>query len=425
MSENGTLTIYQRMTDPNESIKLLGNAIAKSGMFGCGSVEAGQVFAVECLHRNMPPLTLAERYHVIFGKLSMKAEAMLAGFEQAGGEYEEVERSADLASIKMTIKGKPRILSLSWADAQKEPFCYVGKEEDVVAKLLKNQTPPLKPKYATPRSRMQMLWARLVSDSVRFLCPSVVCGVYTPEEISDFDDAEQAAAGKRKTATAPVVAAETAEQVVASASPIATVVDAEFTTKSDAKNGQAPDAPNNPPVEVAVEFATADQRQKIEVLFAGLGMTGDQIEKSIKKRNATSLRNLPAAVAVELMATLEAAYEKKLKANGQQIIPTCGPCTVDQEQSIKAKLLEWKQTDPPKYKVFYDGLAKKLADSGRKGILQLSANDAARLYQHVQNKSIDGFLSLTLEAWQPAEKSAATQPQSLTQTQAEQPKSAA
>lgn len=32
-----------------------------------------------------------------------------------------------------------------------------------------------------------MLWARVTSDGVRALCPEIVAGVYTPEEIADFE----------------------------------------------------------------------------------------------------------------------------------------------------------------------------------------------------------------------------------------------
>ena len=52
--------------------------------------------------------------------------------------------------------------------------------------LQRGQKPPLKAKYSTPRARMQMLWARCVSDGVRVVAPECVQGIYTPEETSDF-----------------------------------------------------------------------------------------------------------------------------------------------------------------------------------------------------------------------------------------------
>ena len=44
----------------------------------------------------------------------------------------------------------------------------------------------MKPKYRTNRSRMQMIWARCVSDGVRVVCPAACQGVYTPEETEDI-----------------------------------------------------------------------------------------------------------------------------------------------------------------------------------------------------------------------------------------------
>lgn len=43
------------------------------------------------------------------------------------------------------------------------------------------------------RARMQMLWARCVSDGVRTVAPQCCCGIYTPEETDDFADAPRAA----------------------------------------------------------------------------------------------------------------------------------------------------------------------------------------------------------------------------------------
>jgi len=54
-------------------------------------------------------------------------------------------------------------------------------------KIYKSKNDELKFNWSTPRKRKQMLWARLVSDVVRAIAPQVVKGIYTPEEVADFD----------------------------------------------------------------------------------------------------------------------------------------------------------------------------------------------------------------------------------------------
>ena len=107
------LTVYERMNDPIDAIKVLGTAIAKSGMFGCGSIEQGQVFALECLARGMPPLTLAERFHVVQGKLMMKYDAMLAEFHALGGKHRILSRTEEKAEIELTIDGETHVETLT------------------------------------------------------------------------------------------------------------------------------------------------------------------------------------------------------------------------------------------------------------------------------------------------------------------------
>ena len=183
------LTIYDRFDHPGQFIEQLGKAICLSGMFGCDNASQGQVLALECASRKCPPMSLAERYHIIFGRLSMKADAMLADFRtNCGGSHRVVSRTAEKAAIELSANGETQTFTLTWDEARQEAFVYVGKEQAVIDKLAKGKTDSLmlKAKYATPRARMQMLWARVVSDGVRTMAPEVVAGYYTPEEVGDF-----------------------------------------------------------------------------------------------------------------------------------------------------------------------------------------------------------------------------------------------
>jgi hypothetical protein len=182
--------IYQQIADPVAAIETIGKAITLSRIFGCQNDAQGQILALECLAKKLPPLALAERYHLIDGKLSMKADAMLAGFEDAGGTYEIREYSPDACEINF-LRGKNQLtVRITWDMAQQEkwPYGKGGKET--------------KTNWSTAIGRQDMLWARVVSRGVRRLAPGVVCGRYTPEEIGDIEEDR------------PIVKAKKADDVV-------------------------------------------------------------------------------------------------------------------------------------------------------------------------------------------------------------------
>lgn len=181
------VAVYDRISNVPSFIDQLGEQIYRSTMFGCESPSQGKVMAMECIAKRLPPLSLAERYHLIKGKLSMKADAMLADFRRRGGKSKIVERSPERAAIKLALDGESQQFEITWEQAAREPFVYEGKEADTVTRLTAGQADKLKlkAKYATPRSRSQMLWARVVSDAVRAMAPEVVAGLYTPEELAD------------------------------------------------------------------------------------------------------------------------------------------------------------------------------------------------------------------------------------------------
>jgi hypothetical protein len=139
-----------------------------------------------CQQTGMSLLDFQSRYHVRQGRISMQAHAMLAEFVSRGGTFKMVERSPNRACIVLTKDGNEYISELSWADALQEPFIYAGNETDQLRELSKPlDQRKLKAKYQTPRSRMQMLWARVISDGVGTLDPGAR-QAYTPEETEDF-----------------------------------------------------------------------------------------------------------------------------------------------------------------------------------------------------------------------------------------------
>jgi len=152
----------------------LGSFLEKSGMFGCTSQGQGLVIAATCVQEGMSLLQFKRQFHILNGTPTMRADAMLAGLRQQGGSYKILARTTEKAEVEMESHGTAGKFSFTHDEAKQEPF-YTLKDDKTVA-----------PNYATPRKRMQMLWARVVSDGVRVIAPEVVAGVYTPEETAEF-----------------------------------------------------------------------------------------------------------------------------------------------------------------------------------------------------------------------------------------------
>lgn len=304
------LTVYDRMADPVAAIEALGKAIAKSRFLGCDNVEQGQVMAMECMARRMPPLMLAEKYHVIDGKLSMRADAMLAAFNEAGGKHRIVSRTADCAEIELTFAGQTYNERLTWAEAQAEPFPWTGKPD-------KAGQPVLKKNWATPRARKQMLWARVVSDAVRAMMPGVNCGRYTPEELGEVNSSDQ--------------------------SSESSVVDADYQVIQPAAPAPAPTTPEQPaPAETHPATSQTDEpdqlrrdREQIKNLWSMLQPTETQIAAMLAKRGAQSVMQLTAETAAELRRTLENAWAATEKKRIEEIGK---PITDEQIGQIKGLL---------------------------------------------------------------------------------------
>ena len=185
-----------------EDLKTLGAIFAASEMFGTSNPAQSIVIAAMCHQDGISYSKWQENNHMIHGKKSKRSDAIHADFLRNGGKVKILKRDSDAVIIHMIDKhGYEYDFSLTWGDALKEPFVYLGKESDVLDALESGNTTKLKlkDKYRSPRSRTQMLWARVISDSVRAVDPTCVQGVYTPEEVEDFIEADTAPTAKPRT----------------------------------------------------------------------------------------------------------------------------------------------------------------------------------------------------------------------------------
>jgi hypothetical protein len=165
-----TLPVHS-MTD----LQTVGAAIAASGMFGIKNDASGLVVAATCHQQGITLLEFVRTYHVVNGRPSMRADAMLAEFRKIGGRYKIEENSTERAAAIFEIDGQSVTFAYTIQDAKRTGDCY-----DKDGKTLKHT-------WATRPE--DMLWARMTSRAVRRLCPEIVAGLYTPEEVGDFERA--------------------------------------------------------------------------------------------------------------------------------------------------------------------------------------------------------------------------------------------
>lgn len=149
-------------------IERMAKAIATSKLFGLSSPEQAMALMLISQAEGTHPALAARDYHIIQGKPALKADAMMARFQQAGGRVEWIELTDSRVAAKFSHPQGGSV-EIDW-DMDRARAAQIGGK-DMWKKF--------------PR---QMLRARVISEGIRTVFPGVVIGVYTPEEVQDFDE---------------------------------------------------------------------------------------------------------------------------------------------------------------------------------------------------------------------------------------------
>ncbi len=298
---------YSDLADRIEAIEKLGKWIALSKMFGCDSVDQGCVIAADCFLTGMTLIEYQRRNKIVNGKPFKQYDSMLADFHERGGKSRLLESTSEIAKVEFHYQGNTTTAVLTWQELQKEPVPYLGKESEVIADLEAGKPVKLKPKYATPRSRQTMLLARLISSSLRVICPEVNFGTYTEEEF-DYVDADSVVTvspakeeAKRRIAESKVVTP--AEPVVAPApEPTPTPKDEPASDVHLEALGPV-ESPKNEP-------SKPEQIDRIKSVMAEFVNVDAEVRTKIKKKleshKFSKLADLSQAEADSLLAAMQA-----------------------------------------------------------------------------------------------------------------------
>jgi hypothetical protein len=152
---------------PLADIQKMAEVAATSKMFGFKNPQEAMAIMLLCQAENLHPAIAMRDFHVIQGRPALKADAMLARFQQAGGKVEwKVYTDAEVTGVFSHPQGGS--LEVTWTLSQAKSIGIANKDN------WKNY----------PRA---MLRARCLSEGIRAVYPGCVVGVYTPEEVQDFE----------------------------------------------------------------------------------------------------------------------------------------------------------------------------------------------------------------------------------------------
>jgi hypothetical protein len=148
----------------------MASAIAKSGLFGMKDTNSVLALMAVAQAEGLHPATAARDFHIIQGRPALKADAMLARFQNAGGKVEW----KDYTDEKVTgLFSHPNggSLAVTWTIEQASKIGLV------------------KPGSGWQKFPRAMLRSRCISEGIRSVFPGSVTGFYSPEEVQDFEPA--------------------------------------------------------------------------------------------------------------------------------------------------------------------------------------------------------------------------------------------
>ena len=148
-----------------EQMERMASAVAKSGLFGVKTADQALALMLVAQAEGRSPAVAAQEYHIIQGRPALKADTLLARYQQAGGtvKFEELSEKRCAATFSHPASGS---FTIDWTLEMAQRAGLASKDNW----------------KAYPRA---MLRARVISEGVRTSFPGVAIGVYTPEEIRD------------------------------------------------------------------------------------------------------------------------------------------------------------------------------------------------------------------------------------------------
>jgi hypothetical protein len=154
---------------PVQDIERMALAVAKSGLFGVKTADEAMALMLIAQAEGQHPAIAARDYHIIQGRPALKADAMLARFQNSGGKVQWEDYTDERVSGIFSHPSGGSI-TVTWTIDQAKHIGLVKAGSGW---------------HKYPRA---MLRSRCVSEGIRSVYPGCVVGTYSVEEAEDFDD---------------------------------------------------------------------------------------------------------------------------------------------------------------------------------------------------------------------------------------------
>ena len=148
----------------------MAQAIAKSGLFGMKDTNSVLALMAVAQAEGLHPATAARDFHIIQGRPALKADAMLARFQNAGGKVEWKEYTDESVTGVFSHPNGGN-LAVTWTIGQATKIGLV------------------KPGSGWQKFPRAMLRSRCISEGIRSVFPGSVTGFYSPDEVENFESA--------------------------------------------------------------------------------------------------------------------------------------------------------------------------------------------------------------------------------------------
>ena len=146
----------------------MAQAIAKSGLFGMKDTNSVLALMAVAQAEGLHPATAARDFHIIQGRPALKADAMLARFQNAGGKVEWKEYTDESVTGVFSHPNGGN-LAVTWTIGQATKIGLV------------------KPGSGWQKFPRAMLRSRCISEGIRSVFPGSVTGFYSPDEVENFE----------------------------------------------------------------------------------------------------------------------------------------------------------------------------------------------------------------------------------------------
>ena len=148
----------------------MATAIAASGLFGMKDKNSVLALMAVAQAEGLHPATAARDFHIIQGRPALKADAMLARFQNAGGKVEWKEYTDEQVTGVFSHPDGGN-LAVTWTIGQATKIGLV------------------KPGSGWQKFPRAMLRSRCISEGIRSVFPGSVTGFYSPDEVENFESA--------------------------------------------------------------------------------------------------------------------------------------------------------------------------------------------------------------------------------------------